>query len=226
MSSHAPLVREASCSVRSYSGEYIRHVHAHAQIMFALQGRMELEVGGRSTFADTSCGMIIPAGVTHGFMAPRQVRMLVIDAPEQAGVDRIRRFAVMAAHRRFSDPVDAARRLADILDAPGILARRGIDLARLDTAIDRAVHECWSTARMAALFFLSAQRFHARLAELTGLTPQAYLRVRRLDMAVRRLRRGVPLEAVALQVGYHSASALSFALRRDRRLGARRLRAT
>ena len=211
--------------MRSYSGEYISHAHAHAQIMFALQGRMELEVGVRSAFADTSCGVIIPAGVRHGFMTLRQARMLVIDAPEQAGVDRIRRFAVTSACRRCAGPVDAARQLAGILDAPSILARRGIDLARLDAAIDRTLHEPWSTARMAALFFLSAQRFHTRLAELTDLTPQAYLRARRLDMAVQSLRRGVPLETVALQVGYHSASALGFALRRDRHVSLRRLRA-
>ncbi|OEZ29245.1 helix-turn-helix domain-containing protein [Variovorax boronicumulans] len=214
------------CSIRHYSGEYLGHDHDHAQIMYALDGRMELEIGGRAAFTDSSCGMVIPAGMAHTFMSPRGVRMVVIDTPDGTGVDRLRRFAVTAACRNGIDESNAALQLAKVLEAPAILARRSIDLARLDTALARALHEPWDTARMAALYFLSRQRFHARLLELTGLSPQAYLRTQRLDTAERLLRGGTPLEATAWRVGYRSASALGFALRRERQLGARALRAT
>jgi len=221
-----PLALAPRCSIRHYSGEYLSHDHDHAQIMYALDGRMELEIGGRAAFTDSSCGMVIPAGMAHTFMSPRGVRMVVIDTPDGTGVDRLRRFAVTAACRNGIDASNAALQLSRVLEAPAILARRSIDLARLDTALARALHEPWDTARMAALYFLSPQRFHARLLELTGLSPQAYLRAQRLDTAERLLRGGTPLEATALRVGYRSASALGFALRRERQLGARALRAT
>lgn len=211
--------------IRRYSGERSSHVHQHVQIMFALQGRMELEIDGHCTFADSSCGMLIPAGVEHGFLAASEVRMFVLDVPPLPGLDQVRRFAVTPACRASVRQADAGLQIAQLLQAPRVLARRGIDLAQLDAALADRLHEPWPTARMAQLFFLSTPRFHARLLELTGLTPQAYLRGRRLDRAEQLLRHGMALDASALQVGYQSASALSFALKRERQFSTRQLRA-
>lgn len=214
-----------TCSVRSYNGEFTNHAHNHAQIMFALKGRMELELAGRAAFSDTSCGLVVPAGVEHGFLASAEVRMLVVDLPEPVELSRPRRFAVTAAHRACAAWADGAGVAALALEAPTMLARRGIDLARLEQSLRTALHEDWSSARMATLFNLSVPRFHARLLELTGLTPQDFVRTRRLDQATELIAAGTPLEAVAAQVGYRSASALSVALRRERGVGARTLRA-
>lgn len=225
MYSSAPSHSAVTCSVRRYNGEFTNHAHDHAQIMFALQGRMELELAGRSAFSDTSCGLIVPAGIEHGFLASTEVRMLVVDLPEPVALNQPRRFAVTAAHRACAAWADGAGVAALALDAPAMLARRGIDLARLEQSLQSALHEDWSSARMAALFNLSVPRFHARLRELTGFTPQDFVRARRLDRAVTLIETGAPLEAVAAQVGYRSASALSVALRRERGVGARTLRA-
>ncbi|MDD5030066.1 MAG: AraC family transcriptional regulator [Rhodoferax sp.] len=211
--------------IRRYTGEHARHVHDYVQIMFALQGRMELEIGAHGAFADMSCGMVIPAGIEHGFMTTPQTQMFVIERPHLAGFSRVRRFAVTSACRDSARQGDVTWLLEQVLQAPNILARRGIDLTQLDAALAACLHETWNTARMASLFFLSPQRFHARLLELTGTTPQDYLRNRRFDAAERCLRCGMSLEAAALHVGYRSASALSFALKRDRQLSTRQLRA-
>jgi len=212
------------CSVRRYSGEYASHAHDHVQIMFALDGHMDLNAQGHAAFVDTSCGMVVPAGLTHGFLAPRHTRMFVLDVPPQAGTERLKRFAVTPAIRQLTQMADIANALAQLLHAPDIATRRGIDLTRLNDALDAALHESWTTERMARLFYLSAQRFHARLLELCGQAPQAYLRTRRLDRAQALLVMGMPLETAALQVGYRSASALGFALKRDRQSGVRVLR--
>ncbi|WP_404301302.1 helix-turn-helix domain-containing protein [Alicycliphilus denitrificans] len=222
---HAPSTFEPSCSVRRYSGEHRAHEHGFAQILYALDGCMELDIAGRAAFIDTACGIVIPAGAGHGYAADRAARILVIDTPDQPALARVRRFAVPEPWRAGAPaPQAVAARVAAVLQAPGVLARRRIDLVRLQRQVQAALHQDWPTARLAALCHLSAPRFHARLLELTGRTPQAWLRDLRLDRAAQLLARGQPLETTALACGYASASALAYALKRERGLGARDLR--
>ena len=223
MSDHAtPL--EPLLSVRSYSGEQTVHSHEYAQVLFAWRGRMDIEVGTAADFSDNSCGLIIPAGVTHAYAASPDLRMVVIDVAPDVGLDRARRFVVTPGVRQLAAAGRADRLLDAILQTPRVGVRRGIALDSLHATLAGALHEDWTTARMAERCLLSPQRFHARLLELTGLSPRAWLRALRLDEAQRLLRRGLTLEAVASRVGYASASALAHALRRDREVGARDLR--
>jgi transcriptional regulator GlxA family with amidase domain len=214
---------EPSCTVRRYSGEHSAHAHDHAQVLYALQGRMELEVGGREAFVDTACGIVIPAGMRHGFLAAPASQMLVIDAPDQQGLDRMRRFAV-PPQWRAQPQADAMVRVAEVLQAPGVISRRNVDLERLAQTVRAALHEDWPTSRLAAMCHLSTARFHERMLALAGATPQAWVRGLRLDRAQQWIAHGLPLDTVALQCGYATASALAYALRRERGVGARDLR--
>jgi AraC-like DNA-binding protein len=219
-----PAPVETQLSIRAYSGEQTVHEHHYAQVLFAWRGRMDLEVGASADFSDASCGLIIPAGVTHAYAASPDLRMVVIDVPPERGLDRARRFAVTPGLRELAAAARAQQLLATILGAPRVGVRRGIALDGLRAALVATLHQPWTTADMAARCLLSPQRFHARLLELTGQAPQAWLRGLRLDEAQRLLRRGLTLESAAARVGYRTASALAHALRRDRELGARDLR--
>ena len=218
------VLREVQTSVRHYSGEHLAHAHGHVQILFALQGRMELEVNGRPSFVDAASGMVLPAGTRHGYLAAPQTQVFVIDAPEGTGLNRLRRFAVPPQLRFPVSPLSAAAQMALVLEAPSLLARRGIDLGHLQRQIQASLHESWPTSRLANLCHLSVAQFHARFVELTGDTPQAWLRSMRLDAAAQQLARGLSLETTALHCGYASASALAYALRRERGVTSRQLR--
>jgi len=93
--------------VRAYSGEYAVHAHAHAQVVYALAGRMELEVAGRALWVDRASGIVVPAGVRHGFSALPGARFCVFDLPEGAGTERVRRFAVPPQARGWLDAAAA-----------------------------------------------------------------------------------------------------------------------
>lgn len=215
-------------SVRRYSGEHQAHAHDHVQILYTLRGRMELELNGHASYVDAASGMVIPAGSHHGYLAQPDTQVLVIDAPVTAALSRVRRFAVppplrgpvLALH-----PIGAAVQLALVLEAPSLLHRRTVDVAELTRVVQQALHEDWSTARLAQLCHLSVAQFHARFVELVGQPPQAWLRGLRLDAAATQLAQGQPLETTALRCGYRSASALAYALRRERQVSARSLRA-
>jgi AraC-like DNA-binding protein len=224
MSYHTAFAFRPETSVRRYAGEYPQHTHAHAQVLLGLQGSLQLELNGHSAFVDASCALVVPAGVSHAYCADAPARVVVVDCPPAGRLDRVRKLAIPAPWRRCIADVDADTLLQRLADAPVLLACRRLDIDTLARAVDAALYREWTTGQLAAMCHLSPQRFRARFVELTGTTPLAWLRSRRLDRAERMLLAGVGLETAALQVGYASASALAYALRRDRGVGARGLR--
>src|ERR1700761_7659905 len=134
---------EPQLSVRAYSGEQTVHSHDHAQVLFAWRGRMDIEVGASAGFADNSCGLVIPAGVTHAYAASPDLRMVVIDAPPELGLDRARRFVVTPGVRLLAADGRADRLLDAILQTPRVGVRRGIALDALRATLAGTLHEDW-----------------------------------------------------------------------------------
>lgn len=211
-------------TVRAYRGGYTPHEHEHAQVLLGLDGSLELDIDGHAAFVDASCGLVIPAGRRHDYHTDAPARVVVVDCESAKGTDRLRRFALPASWNERAESMSADDVLVGLAGLPNLQARRRLDLAPLARRVDAELHRDWTVDELAAICRFSPQRFRARFAELTGRSPLAWVRARRLDRAERLLRAGVPLETTALQVGYASASALCFALRRERGLGARTLR--
>ena len=67
----------------------------------------------------------------------------------------------------------------------------------------------WSLDELAMVAGMSRARFAAKFREIVGMTPGAYLSGWRLGVAQSLLRRGKSVQAIADEVGYGSASALS-----------------
>jgi AraC-like DNA-binding protein len=248
--SPAPLSHPQG-SLRTYLGGHAPHVHSHAQVLLGIEGGLALEVDGRSAWVDATAGLVIPAGATHDFESRTGARVWVMDTPAGLGLDRLRAFALppgwaanpgsgssaspnqgtaigtgtaISADGQTGTGLSAAQVLDTLDQAARVQVRRPVEVARLQAAVADTLHQPWPVQRMAALYCLSVPRFQVRWQALTGLSPQAWLRGQRLDAAQHRLKAGWPLETVALHVGYSSASALLFALRRDRGQTTRNLR--
>lgn len=208
--------------LRRYDREGGKHVHDHAQVLFGVSGTLHVEVEGHGTWVDATCGLVVPAGASHAYCAARTARVLVLDGLTGPATERRRHFALPQGwHDAVREP-DAL--LAMLLGASTLGPRRRIDLDALAERIDADLARAWTVADLAAACCLSPQRLRARFAEAQGISPQAFVRSRRLNRAEQLLRRGLALDAVAAQVGYARASGLSTALRRERDTGARALR--
>ena len=202
------------------------HVHDHAQVLLGVDGGLHVEVEGRGTWIDVTCGMIVPAGAAHTYCATGTAHVMVLDDLTGPVTERLRRFALPQGwQQRWCDAKQDVGMLAIMLmDASTLHARRRIDLDALAERIDADLAHPWTVAELALACCLSAQRLRSRFSQALGQSPLAFVRARRLNRAERLLCQGYLLDAVSAQVGYASASALSFALRRERNSGARELR--
>jgi AraC-like DNA-binding protein len=212
-------------SERRYAGTYEAHEHAHVQVLVALRGRLEIEVAGHLTTLEPGVALIVPPLARHAYSADRAMSALVIDTPARAGFDRVRRLRCDPAHGLARARDDLHGMLDELSGAPRAGARRPLDLDHLASVVQASLHEPWPVSRLARWAVLSRPRLHARIAERSGVGPQAWVRGFRLDRAQALLAAGCTLNAAASQVGYASASALAYALRRERGVGARELRA-
>lgn len=112
--------------------------------------------------------------------------------------------------------VEALRSLPGEQAAPGLL--RGLADQRVAAAM-RGMHgdpaQSWTIAGLAKEAGMSRSAFFDRFTRAVGLPPMEYLIAWRMAVAKRLLRRrDVPLDTVAEQVGYGSASTFSTAFRR------------
>lgn len=105
------------------------------------------------------------------------------------------------------------RWMLDQRDAPlplGLLRGLGDPrLARTLTAVHTRPGEAWTLEGMAAKAGMSRSRFAPAFKAAVGLTPADYLSHWRLAIARSELRAGKPLKALAAELGYANASALS-----------------
>lgn len=82
-------------------------------------------------------------------------------------------------------------------------------LARALSALHERPGEAWSLQRMADQAGMSRSAFAAGFKAAVGQTPADYLAHWRLTLAQARLREGRPIKAIADELGYANASALS-----------------
>jgi len=228
----APLL---PLSLRSYGTDSVVHRHAHVQIVLAIQGQMEIEVGGRGNCLDLTRAAFVAPDVDHAQSAQGPNRFLVLDCP----LDEIGDAAAERLQSQTFLPVSPAlRRLIEFIDlscagvalseplarhcTPLLLAalttaqsvirpRLGALLARIEAAPEQA----WTAAHMAHVVNLSVSRLHALFRAELQQTPQQWLSALRLRR-VREMLAGsdLPLAQLALCAGYADQSALTRAMRR------------
>lgn len=97
---------------------------------------------------------------------------------------------------------------------PGLLA--GLADKRLSKALG-SIHNTpqtpWTLDSLASMAGMSRARFATHFREVIGMTPMTYLTRWRVGLTQAMLKRGQPMNLIAYDVGYSSASALSRAFR-------------
>lgn len=206
-------------SYRNYCGEYDSHRHEFSQILFGLQGSLEVDVEGKSAVVDTAYGLIIPAGAQHAYHCKVGARLLVIDTNLQESLKKIRPFKLPYHWQKTDNVVALLGMVAGV--SKHVSQRRHVNPELLHQYVVHTLKEDWSVKRMAAFYCLSEAQFRRRWKEVTGKSPLTWLNSVRLREANTLLQCGAGLEDVASKIGYGSASALCVALHREFGSGAR-----
>lgn len=226
------LVEHASPLVepRRYHRRPFGHAHDYHQLLFGVDGEIELEIDGHAYRVDGTHGLVIPAGLHHLCSGLTDNLQLVADFPSSSVALPARLMAkprtftmdtTFATHvRGLATARDASRTVAAqhawhqaAALAGGLSAMLGLDDRQPDAArfpvaaIDNYLRAHLSTPlrvdQLAARIGWGPRRFHTLFCEAFGDTPHGYQTRLRLDQAVQWLMSGaMPLAEIAAGIGY------------------------
>ncbi|GAB2178024.1 helix-turn-helix transcriptional regulator [Dongia sp. agr-C8] len=227
-------MQSLTLDLRSYAGVPYAHDHPHHQVVLALEGQLEMEIGGRSGRVDGSRGALVPAGMLHAFTGVGRNRFVTLDIGQTSDAAPARLlgtgqpyFAISRAVEHLLAYVESrsgalgadAEHLAPLL-AAALADTEGE--ARAPEAVLRATEymrrayprpiTCADTAKVAGI---STAHLHGLFKQWLGMTPGRYLGEIRLDRAKDRLAGSAePIVEIALGVGFSEQSAFTRAFRR------------
>jgi quercetin dioxygenase-like cupin family protein len=240
----APVARAVVTRRTTYPvGHHIKpHWHARAQFLFAVEGTMTVRAPGRVWIVPTSRALWVPARTVHEIQMSGVVEMrsLYIDdavagMPSSCVVLAVTPLLRELVVRAAALPVDYDEAgddgllmrllLAEIRRLPHCALELPLpgspDLAALCERMLADLSKrrpCGVDARAANT---SARTLYRRFLQETGITFARWKQQARLLEAIRRLAEGAPVTAVALDLGYESASAFSTMFRRAMRINPR-----
>jgi AraC-like DNA-binding protein len=220
--------------LRSYPGESHIHDHPYHQVVLALEGGLDMEIGGRVGRVDSACGALIPASTLHAFSGVGRNRFVTLDVGKAFAAEPTRLLALATPF--FSVPRAVEHLLAYIGSRPDDLGRDADHVAPLlasalaDSSVEthapeavlramdfmrRAHARPITCAEVADVAGISAAHLHALFREWLGSTPGRTLGEIRLERARDRLAgSGAPIVEIALAVGFSEQSAFTRAFRR------------
>jgi AraC-like DNA-binding protein len=220
--------------LRSYPGESHEHDHPYHQVILALEGGLDMEIGGRSGRVDSVRGALVPAGTLHAFAgvgrnrfvlldigrtaAARPARLLTAETP-YFGVSRAVEHLLAYVEARSSALGNDADHVAPLLAAA--LAETSTDMQTPEVVLKatafmrRAYHRPIGNDDVARAAGIGTARLHALFQQWLGQTPGRMLSEIRLECAKDRLAGSAePIVEIALGVGFSEQSAFTRAFRR------------
>jgi AraC-like DNA-binding protein len=220
--------------LRSYPGESHEHDHPYHQVILALEGGLDMEIGGRSGRVDSAHGALVPAGTMHAFAGVGRNRFVTLDIDKATAVEPRRLLAagtpyftvsravehllayVSARAQELGDDAEhVAPLLATALAESSAEAQAPDSVLKATAFMRRAYPRPIGNDDVARAAGISTSRLQALFQQWLGLTPGRYLGEVRLECAKDRLAGSAePIVEIALGVGFSEQSAFTRAFRR------------
>lgn len=233
---NSPYVTETfdGLSVREYGAAPGTHVHDHFQVLWALQGSLELEVEGIGLSLGPGEAALLRPGERHDFESRQGSRCLVLDTRDPLwewrparplNAERSHHLAMYLA-LSLQDGAGASSELGGLLLAQawgGVQVprrvRREVDWSGLTQWVLSRLAQPLTAADLADRALLSESQFRQRCVEELGCSPMQWVRTLRLERARELRAAGMSVAEIARRTGYRSPSALRVALERSVRRG-------
>jgi AraC-like DNA-binding protein len=214
----------AVLEIRRYGGGD-RHLHDYSQILFPLQGSMQIAIEGRCDVVSSSAIAVVPERHEHDFEPSRDCCMLVLNVAAAALPDTLpvsivtpidpflwRLFTQLGAEveadaRRANDVARLALTgLQLVRPAPAAPARHA---DKRILAVTNGSGET-SVAEMARSAGLGQSQFHALFRATIGQSPKQFRLRKLLDRAVDRLvTTSDPVSEIAYGLGYQNVTSFN-----------------